>query len=399
MLAHRSWRLAPAVGTLAALAACSDMPAPVAPVLTTPAPSASVAPASVAEGELWICKTANASGTFSFNYSLVNDLGAAGPSGTVSVDAGTCVMATAVDKVTVGPSNRWFATVTEAAPPAYWSLTGIVVTYTGNFNNSPVVDLANRTVSRIRVANDLGGTATFTNAYTPPTGKIGDYVWNDLNGNGIQEAGEPGIAGVSVTLGGAASASTTTDANGYYLFSGLAAGSYTVTAATPTGLTPTLSNQGGDPALDSNGSPASVTLATDSSEDLTIDFGFVLPPAQGCTYTQGYWKTHSRKGPAPYDAGWQNLGALEENTPFFASGKTWYQMWQQPVRGSAYIQLAHQYMAAKLNVLNGASAPANVTAAMVTAESYFGGASVNIKGLASLLDDYNNGRTGPGHCD
>jgi len=34
----------------------------------------------------------------------------------------------------------------------------------------------------------------------PPTGKIGDFVWSDLNSNGIQDAGEPGIYNVTVQL-------------------------------------------------------------------------------------------------------------------------------------------------------------------------------------------------------
>ncbi|MBK8248066.1 MAG: hypothetical protein IPK85_11785 [Gemmatimonadetes bacterium] len=123
------------------------------------------------------------------------------------------------------------------------------------------------------------------------------------------------------------------------------------------------------------------------------------PPPSGCTYTQGYWKTHSLAGPAPYDAGWQNIGPLEHNTPFYGSGKTWLALWNTPPKkGNVYIQLAHQYMAAKLNVLNGAGVPANVSAALTAAEAYFSTGAGDITGLASLLDDYNNGLIGPGHC-
>ena len=42
---------------------------------------------------------------------------------------------------------------------------------------------------------------------------IGDFVWNDLNGNGIQDAGEPGINGQTVTIlfpDGVTTATTTT---------------------------------------------------------------------------------------------------------------------------------------------------------------------------------------------
>jgi hypothetical protein len=116
------------------------------------------------------------------------------------------------------------------------------------------------------------------------TGAIGDFVWSDQNGNGIQDAGEPGINGVTVNLkdnGGTTIATTTTGngpggSPGYYQFSGLCAGTYYVEAVTPGEYTPTVSNAGGDPTKDSNGSPAAVTLPTDSSSDQTIDFGFLI---------------------------------------------------------------------------------------------------------------------------
>src|SRR5262249_30535082 len=59
---------------------------------------------------------------------------------------------------------------------------------------------------------------------------LGDFVWRDINANGIQDAGEPGIAGVTVQLIGNGTRTTTTDANGYYSFdtSALPSGSYWV---------------------------------------------------------------------------------------------------------------------------------------------------------------------------
>lgn len=63
------------------------------------------------------------------------------------------------------------------------------------------------------------------------TAKLGDKVWFDADNDGVQDAGEPGVAGVTVTLYnsvGAAIGSTTTDANGNYQFINLAAGSYSV---------------------------------------------------------------------------------------------------------------------------------------------------------------------------
>jgi hypothetical protein len=129
----------------------------------------------------------------------------------------------------------------------------------------------------------------------------------------------------------------------------------------------------------------------------------------GCTLTQGYWKTHSRKGPAPYDDAWGVLGAAQEDTPFFISGQTWYQvLWTAP-GGNPYYILAHQYIAAKLNILNGSSSTAAVNAVIADAEKLFAGKSPSgsfsrsekaaMTAAASTLDQYNNGLIGPGHCD
>ena len=56
---------------------------------------------------------------------------------------------------------------------------------------------------------------------------------------------------------------------------------------------------------------------------------------------------------------------------FFLSGKTYYEvLWTAPA-GNVYYNLAHQYIAAKLNVLDGTTAPANVQAAITSAETFF----------------------------
>ena len=109
--------------------------------------------------------------------------------------------------------------------------------------------------------------------------------------------------------------------------------------------------------------------AATGSASWTVDIN--VPCAGGCTLTQGYWKTHSEFGPAPYDSTWAQLpnGA---STPFYYSGKTWYQVFQtSPAGGNAYYQLAHQYMAARLNVLNGAATTPAVDAALAGALAYF----------------------------
>jgi LPXTG-motif cell wall-anchored protein len=70
---------------------------------------------------------------------------------------------------------------------------------------------------------------TATTTIVLASGTIGDLVWSDDNGNGIQDNGEKGIAGatVTLTLPDGSTLSTTTNANGLYLFSALPAGTFT----------------------------------------------------------------------------------------------------------------------------------------------------------------------------
>jgi len=154
------------------------------------------------------------------------------------------------------------------------------------------------------------------------------------------------------------------------------------------------------------------------------------PCEQGCTRTQGYWKTHSEYGPAPYDDTWAEL-SNGADTPFFLSGQSYYQvLWTPPKKGNAYYILAHQWIAAYLNVLSGASIPDEVLTAWLTAQTLFetytpaeiealknlSAASLTTARLrnqesrgedplrqqfiylADILTDYNEGYVGPGHC-
>lgn len=127
-----------------------------------------------------------------------------------------------------------------------------------------------------------------------------------------------------------------------------------------------------------------------------------------CTRTQGYWKNHAGIGRAPYDNTW---GLLPDGpqTPFFSSGRSYIQVLWTPPLGRAYFILAHAYMAAKLNLLKGTSSTPEVDAAMAWADGFFGtkspwtllsrterNAAVT---NAEILDRYNNGLIGPGHCE
>ncbi|MCO6400316.1 MAG: DUF11 domain-containing protein [Verrucomicrobia bacterium] len=117
---------------------------------------------------------------------------------------------------------------------------------------------------------------------------LGDYVWNDLNGDGIQDVGEPGFSNVTVTLYDALSnvvGTTTTDASGFYIFTNLTPATYFVGFTPPAGYVFTLQDQGGDDTLDSDVNPLTgftIPTALESGEnDLTWDAGLVQPAALG----------------------------------------------------------------------------------------------------------------------
>lgn len=117
-------------------------------------------------------------------------------------------------------------------------------------------------------------------------GVIGDFIWQDNNGDGLQDSNEPGISGVLVELqdgsctplpAGGADCPTVTTVDGLYEFTGLPAGDYTVVvvSGTPVGSTQTYDPDepnGLIPCGTCNGA-ADVTL-TPGQIDRSIDFGY-----------------------------------------------------------------------------------------------------------------------------
>ncbi len=107
----------------------------------------------------------------------------------------------------------------------------------------------------------LGAALTFSNASPALAGNgasISGFVYEDLNNNGVKEAGEPGIAGVTITLSGDEGAVTATTASGAYTFDLTQSGgccTYTVPETAPAGV--------------GAGSPG--TLGNDVFTDIDID--------------------------------------------------------------------------------------------------------------------------------
>ena len=117
-----------------------------------------------------------------------------------------------------------------------------------------------------------------------PTGQVGDRIYNDVNGDGIQDSSELGIGGIDVEICGDlddsdATANTclldTTDASGNYLFTGLPATGagevYTVRVLNP----PSGQQNSDDP---DGGLPnfSQLTLAANAG-NLDQDFGYFVP--------------------------------------------------------------------------------------------------------------------------
>lgn len=115
----------------------------------------------------------------------------------------------------------------------------------------------------------------------PQASSIGDFVWEDTNGNGIHETGELGLADVTVNLldpdnGFAQVATTTSAAGGFYSFTGLPAGNYVVEFVTTTSLSLSPANQAGDD-VDSDADPSTgrtgvITIGASTSVN-SVDAG------------------------------------------------------------------------------------------------------------------------------
>jgi hypothetical protein len=134
---------------------------------------------------------------------------------------------------------------------------------------------------------------------------------------------------------------------------------------------------------------------------------FVVDPA-GCTFTQGYWKTHNAiicavDPLSPLCQPWPVKGMPLGNN--FYNFIQLVAILETPAQGNGLITLAHQLIAAQLNIFNGADA-STIMPDINAANALIGNLVVGVdylppsatSALVTALANYNEGATGPGHC-
>ena len=132
------------------------------------------------------------------------------------------------------------------------------------------------------------------------------------------------------------------------------------------------------------------------------------PPTDGgCTYTQGYWKSHGPDAKGNNSNEWPVTSLTIGGISY--TDDQLQEILDEPVRGNGLVSLSHQLIAAKLNVANGAD-DAAIAGAIADADALItglivppiGNDSLNTAVTSSLNDaltDFNEGTSGPGHCD
>jgi SdrD B-like domain/Domain of unknown function DUF11 len=132
-------------------------------------------------------------------------------------------------------------------PAGTYTLTETQPTTPANQNGKTIAGTAGgtataNTVSGITLA--VGKAGTGYNFGEIPLVQTSGFVFEDKNGNGKKDSGEPGVPGALVTLtgtdvlGATISAKTaTTDASGAYLFNALLPGTYAIAETQPNGFT------------------------------------------------------------------------------------------------------------------------------------------------------------------
>ena len=113
---------------------------------------------------------------------------------------------------------------------------------------------------------------------------------------------------------------------------------------------------------------------------------------KNCTYTQGYWRNHLDAWPG-------------DTANIVGCGQTWPETLETPPAGDAFYILAHQWIAATLNRIQGADTEGAIDDALQDGGAILWDCQVTDEereeaiAISELLDAFNNGLVGPVHCD
>jgi len=141
--------------------------------------------------------------------------------------------------------------------------------------------------------------------------------------------------------------------------------------------------------------PDGLTHLTYSFANATV----TIPTSGGCVLTQGFWKNH----PEAWPVAQLQLGNVNYDQQQLLD------ILHQPVRGNGLVSLAHQLIAAKLNIAAGAD-PSCIQETIAEADALIGDLVVppvgdgflapsDVSALVETLTDYNEGRLCAPSCD
>jgi hypothetical protein len=168
-----------------------------------------------------------------------------------------------------------------------------------NLGFTDIYNFASNLISITTIDAGIVVFRTPTPTRTPTPINVGNFVWHDLNANGVQDAGEPGVNSIKVQLWNGAMNqlidSAWTNANGSYALQAPTPGQYRVRVVLPAGISFTAKNAGANDQLDSDintnllltthGFTDAYDFASNLISITTIDAGLLNVPADWPTAT------------------------------------------------------------------------------------------------------------------
>jgi uncharacterized repeat protein (TIGR01451 family) len=351
----------------------------------------------------------------------IQDVGELSLSG-VKVELYNCSGALLATTVTNGSWEYLFNNLTAGnykvkftLPSGYsWTQKGIGTTTDSDVNPDGSTDCLTLAQGENRRDVDVG---VVVNTTTVGTASLGNYVWIDADKDGIQDANEVSLSDVKVDLYkittcgsdlGTPVATTTTNASGAYLFTGLAAGNYKVKFTLPNGYEFTLPNQGTDRAVDSDaglgGITNCITLA-EGENNMTIDAGVYIEQPVSCEWlilntsvinaggSVGYSCTHKNATSAVVTVTLSGSTTWVVSSTWFTGQLTISQAGVYNVQctldnGITYKVVVHSATSAAVTCAYKKQTTTNVTCAVKTALDPIIVSQVNLSGLIYMPTPY-----------